>query len=129
MNKSLSESHPTLWFELDRNGFPMDDDNSMWVFKKVQSCTVDVAEYERLKKELYIVREKTLEEVSSKFDKAIENAVVEGERRALERVENVIQSRLELWRPSGASENRSECFIRCRELRELAEELGEEEKP
>lgn len=89
MNKSLSESHPTLWIrltELERSTVERyDADFRMLPVDKVQYFTVDVAEHERLKKELEEEKKFRIEDQEG-YDNGWKDGLVEGERRAMERV-------------------------------------------
>lgn len=95
--KPLSESHPTLWKEVEFK---------TWGLNEIQKFTVDVAEHERVKKLLFNAHrsvmafkaeverlKKELEEVKGSWLKpstvsercrsSFNNGVVEGERRAM----------------------------------------------
>ena len=140
--KPLSETHPTLWRELERlMGKSIIDlrDTSF-----IQSTTIDLAEHQQVKIDL-----QAFQQVSSEYDKEFERlkkeihdfhmeknaiamrvyldakaeGIAEGEQSALRRVKSVLLERLSLWRPNGATENRSACIERSAEIRAIAADL------
>lgn len=86
--KRLSETHPTLWDSVKKSGWYNEDEfeenteDVDFMQEHIQSCTVDIAEYERLKKEL----EEAYRPAQSVRLSGFEIGMKEGERRAMERV-------------------------------------------
>lgn len=94
-SKPLSETHQTLFAQFhDKHGL-----GRVITPELVQSCTVDVAEHEQLKKELFTAVDnygkleaevgrlkKELEKYRLEFGKYFDEGVAEGERRATEKV-------------------------------------------
>lgn len=123
MNKPLSETHPILWKALsieyyDGTPYESDLDIAQWI----KSCTVDVvehervkqwatvleeeikvreAEFERLKKEISDYKENKAFQYRGEKAEAIEYAhktgLVEGERRAMERVKEAYLIHCNKW--------------------------------
>jgi hypothetical protein len=106
----LSETHPTLWFEMDRQGYEMCEELEKEL-RMFQSCTVDKAEHESVKKQLFDAHQSvmafkseverlkkelenttTVEKAEFLADFGYNEGLVDGERRAMERVNMVVES-------------------------------------
>lgn len=115
-DKPLSETHPTLWVHPERvYQRHKHEDVLQFTAEVVQSTTVDIAEYERLKKELeemksaalivgdiVIPRDEEIDRLVKELEESrkltqewriqCNKSMAEGERRAMERVKAAIDN-------------------------------------
>lgn len=81
-DKPLSETHPTLWAAYHKGAYNLPVRLSC---EMVQRCTIDIAEYERLKKEL----DEVYRPAQSVRLKGFDIGFKEGERRSFEEIERL----------------------------------------